>query len=117
METLASVAWDAFRVLYPIALLSISIRGLILWLVERVRIADWIGYTVHALFLLAAPIQLWDLLGGWGVIPAVIGVSLGLLWVQRDRRQLHASGPREEVLGYFLVSRQHVPVGVRNWFA
>lgn len=119
MDDLLQLVWLAVKTLYPIALLILSVRGFALWITERLRVTDWLGYIVFSLFLAAGLIQLWDSLGAWGSVPAIIGILSGLVWAHRDKRLLRKQEQNlgQEVLGFFLVSRHQVPVGVRNWFS
>lgn len=118
MDELFQSVWVVFKTLYPIALLILSVRGFGLWAIRRVRVADWLGYTAFGLFLAAGLIHLWDMLGAWGIIPAIAGVGVGIVWAIHDQRVIdeRENGSDGEVLGFFLVSRRRVPAGVRNWF-
>ena len=76
------------------------------------------GYIVHGLFLVGAPLRLWEMFGARGVVPAALEVVGGLVWAHRGRAVLarRADGDDGTVLGLFLVSRKRVPESVRNWF-
>jgi hypothetical protein len=118
MDDVVHAAWVAVKAVYPVALLVLSVRGLALWGTDRLRVTDWLGYVILGLFLAAGLIQLGEGFGPWGVVPALLGVGGGLVWVRRDQRILRDRdrGDGQEILGFFLVSRHRVPVGVRNWF-
>lgn len=119
MDELLNLVWVIVKSLYPIALLILSVRGFSLWVARRVRVTDWLGYTVFGVFLAAGLIHLWDMMGPWGIVPAMAGFGAGLVWAIRDQRVLEARGRGSdgEILGFFLISRRRVPAGVRNWFS
>lgn len=58
MSDLVRLVLLACEAQYPIGLLVVAVRGFALWVTDRLRVTDWLGYIGLCLFLVAAPLQL-----------------------------------------------------------